>query len=170
MELLLNRKTQLDVTCYFVLWRGHMSAEWLLAEELLHRQGKVAEYEAGPAARLEHAGAIAPPPLPRCWLQPVSGWPGGGASGRGGTGGCTSAVPLAPRGLGGGAGSPSRRVCRRTGFSHVVGYASASLLGPGAGAVNTLLDAASRHGPAGRWHLLVPTGLPAGPAMRRVGV
>ena len=51
-----------------------------------------------------------------------------------------------------------RRVCRRAGFSHVVGYTSSSPLG--AAAVDTLLDAAS-HGLAGSWHLLVPAGQPS---------
>ena len=64
-------------------------------------------------------------------------------------------------------GGRVRRVCRRAGFSHVVGYASSSSLG--AGEVDTLLDAAS-HGPAGRWHLLVPAGRLARPARRRAGV
>ena len=50
-----------------------------------------------------------------------------------------------------------RRGCGRAGFSHVVGYAASSTLG--AVEVDTLLDALS-HGPAGRWHLLVPTGRP----------
>ena len=66
VELLLNRKTQRGVTRYLVRWRGHTSAddEWLRVEELLHCQEKVAEYEASPAARLEHAGAAAAPPPP----------------------------------------------------------------------------------------------------------
>jgi hypothetical protein len=49
----------------------------------------------------------------------------------------------------------------------VVGYSSSSSLG--AGAVDTLLDAAS-HGPAGQWHLLLLAGLPVGPARRQAGV
>ena len=48
-----------------------------------------------------------------------------------------------------------RRVCKRAGFSHVLGYAASSSLG--AVEVDTLLDAAS-HGPAGCWHLVVPVG------------
>jgi len=59
------------------------------------------------------------------------------------------------------------RVCRRAGFSHVVGYTSSSPLG--AAAVDTLLDAAS-HGPAGRWHLLVPAGQPRAGGRGRRGV
>jgi len=50
-----------------------------------------------------------------------------------------------------------RRVCRKTGFSHVVGYVSSSPLG--AVEVDTLLDEAS-HGSDGRWHLLVPVDRP----------
>ena len=60
-------------------------------------------------------------------------------------------------------GGRVRRVCRRGGFSHVVGYAASSSLG--AVAVDSLLDAAS-NGPAGRWHQLVLMGRPAGPARR----
>ncbi len=64
-----------------------------------------------------------------------------------------------------------RRVCRRGGFSHVVGYASSESQSPlGAVVVDSLLDAAS-HGPAGRCvHLLVPAGRHVGPALRRAGV
>jgi hypothetical protein len=47
-------------------------------------------------------------------------------------------------------------ICRKAGFSHVMGYAASSVLG--ALDVDTLLDVAS-HGAAGRRHLLVPAGL-----------
>ncbi len=60
-----------------------------------------------------------------------------------------------------------QRVCRRGGFSHVVGYASSSPLGDVV--VDTLLDA-PLHGSACRWHLLVLAGRPAGPTRRLVGV
>jgi hypothetical protein len=56
-------------------------------------------------------------------------------------------------------------VCKRASFSHVVGYTAALQLGDGE--ANSLLDVAS-HGPAGRWHVLRPTGRPAG-ARRRGG-
>ena len=48
VELLLNRKTKWLITRYLVRWRGHTSAdnEWLRAEELVHCQEKVAEYDA----------------------------------------------------------------------------------------------------------------------------
>ncbi len=88
-----------------------MDDEWLRVEELLHLQEKVAEYEASPAARLEHAGAVAAPlphadAVPALLLAPTC--TRGGAQGGGGTCGCAGAVLLAPRGLGGGtAAGPS---------------------------------------------------------------
>jgi hypothetical protein len=63
VELLLNRKMTLGVTCYLVRWCGHTSAddEWLRTEELVHCQEKVAEYDAAAprrrAARLGVPGA-----------------------------------------------------------------------------------------------------------------
>jgi hypothetical protein len=69
VELLLDRKTQWGVMRYLIQWRWHTSAddERLRVEELLHCQenlAEVAEYEASPAARLEHAGAVAAPQPP----------------------------------------------------------------------------------------------------------
>jgi hypothetical protein len=75
------------------------------------------------------------------------------------------AVPLAPRGLGGGAG-PAHVQAERLRFSHVVGYAASSSLGEGA--VDSLLDAAS-HGPAGPWHQLVPGRRAGWPALTASG-
>ena len=174
MELLLNRKEQRGVTRNLVRWRGHTSAddECLQLEELAHCPGKVAEYEAGPGGRPRHGGAVAPPPAPApdsvvpapllapagfrlalaeelcsgatlvgtsvLYRWPVEGWVQGRVL----------------------------RVCRRGGFSHVVGYASSSP--HGAVVVDTLLDAAS-HGPGGRWHLLVPI-RPPGPHPHRGAV
>ena len=175
VELLLNRREIRGVTRYLVRWRGHTSAddEWLRVEELLHCPEKVAEYEASPAARPGRADAAAPPLPPasaavipgpllppagfrlalgaelRSWATLVGAW----------------VLYLWP--LEGWVAGRVRRVCRRGGFSHVVGYAASSSLG--AGAVDSLLDAAS-HGPAGRWHQLVPMGQPAGPALRRARV
>ncbi len=68
VELLLNRRTQWGVTRYLVRWCWHTSADdkWLRVEGpgLLHCQEKVAEYEASLTARLDHAGAVAPPQPP----------------------------------------------------------------------------------------------------------
>ncbi len=56
-----------------------------------------------------------------------------------------------------------RGVCRRGGFSHVVGYAASYPLG--AAVVDSILDSAS-HGQDDRWHLLVPAGRPGGLGVR----
>jgi hypothetical protein len=172
VELLLNRKTTRRVTRYLVRWRGHTSAddEWLRVEELAHCPEKVAEYEAGPAARPGRAGAVAPPPapapaavVPAPLLAPAGFRLALGAELRFGAELVGTRVlyqwPVEGWVLG-----RVRRVCRRGGFSHVVGYASSSP--HGAVVVATLLDAAS-HGPGGRWHLLVPTGRPPRAGSRR---
>jgi hypothetical protein len=171
VELLLNRKTQRGVTRYLVRWRGHTSAadEWLRVEELAHCPEKVAEYDAGPGARPGPGGAAVPPPDPApapVVLAPLLA-PAGfrlalAAEVRSGAPLVGTWVlyrwPVEGWVLG-----RVRRVCRRGGFSHVVGYTSSSP--HGAAVVDTLLDVAS-HGPGGRWHLLVPTGRPSGPGSR----
>ena len=175
VELLLNRREIRGVTRYLVRWRGHTSAddEWLRVEELLHCPEKVAEYEASPAARPGRADAAAPPLPPAsaavipCPLLPPAGFRLAlGAELRSGAA-LVGAWVLYLWPLEGWVAGRVRRVCRRGGFSHVVGYAASSSLG--AGAVDSLLDAAS-HGPAGRWHQLVPMGRPAGPALGRARV
>ena len=168
VELLLNRKIKRGVTRYLVRWRGHTSAadEWLRAEELLHCPEKVAEYESSPAARPQRAVSVAPPPPPAPLLAPAGFRLATGAELRSGAA-LVGAWVLYRWPLEGWVAGRVRRVCRRGGFSHVVGYASSSPLG--AVVVDTLLDAAS-HGPAGRWHLLVLAGRPADHTRRRVGV
>jgi hypothetical protein len=168
VELLLNRKIKRGVTRYLVRWRGHTSAadEWLRAEELLHCPEKVAEYESRPAARPQRAVSVVPPQPPAPLLAPAGFRLATGAELRSGAA-LVGAWVLYRWPLEGWVAGRVRRVCRRGGFSHVVGYASSSPLG--AVVVDTLLDAAS-HGPAGRWHLLVRAGRPAGPTRRRVGV
>jgi len=168
VELLLNRKIKRGVTRYLVRWRGHTSAadEWLRAEELLHCPEKVAEYESSPAARPQRAVSVAPPQPPAPLLAPAGFRLATGAELRSGAA-LVGAWVLYRWPLEGWVAGRVRRVCRRGGFSHVVGYASSSPLG--AVVVDTLLDAAS-HGPAGRWHLLELAGRPAGPTRRRVGV
>ncbi len=115
-----------------------MDDEWLLVEELLHCPEKVAEFEASAAARLECAGAVPSPQLPAAVVPAPLLAPTGFrlARGRSSWQGlhwwicwCCTAGPSRAgwRGWFGG--------CRRAGFSHVVGYASLSLLG--AGAVDT---------------------------------
>ena len=175
VELLLNRKEVRGVTHYLVRWRGHSSAadEWLRATELGHCPEKVAEYEAvAPRRRAARRGQVgshpdppAPPhgePVP---MRAPSGFrlagPGeicGGAALAG-----SQVLYLWP--ADGWLQGRVRRVCRRPGFSHVVGYPASSRLG--AAEVDTLLDEDS-HGPAGRWHLLIPTGRPGG-HLRRGG-
>jgi hypothetical protein len=175
VELLLNRKIKRGVTRYLVRWRGHTSAadEWLRAEELRHCPEKVAEYEASPAARPQRAGYVDPPQppapaavIPAPLLAPAGFRLATGEELRSGAA-LVGAWVLYRWPLEGWVAGRVRRVCRRGGFSHVVGYAASSLLG--AVVVDTLLDAPS-HGPAGRWHLLVLADRPAGPTRRRVGV
>ncbi len=151
MELLFNNKIKRGVTRYLVRWRVHTSAadKWLLAEELLHCPEKVAEYESSPAARPQRAGYVAPPQPPAPLLAPAGFRLATGAELRSGAA-LVGAWVLYRWPLEGWVAGRVRRVCRRGGFSHVVGYASSSPLG--AVVVDTLLDALS-HGPAGRWHL-----------------
>ena len=165
VELLLNRKEVRGVTHYLVRWRGHSSAEdeWLRAADLGHCPEKVAEYEAAAPRRraaqrgqvVSHPDPPAPPPGDPAPLRAPSGFrlagPGevcGGAALAG-----SQVLYLWP--ADGWLQGRVRRVCKRPGFSHVVGYPVSSRLG--AVEVDTLLDEAS-HGPAGRWHLLVPAG------------
>ncbi len=177
MELLLNCKIKRGVNTAHrrltlpraVAWEHRPSAadEWLQAEVLLHCQEKVAEYESSPVARPQRAGSVAPPQPPAPMLAPTGFRLETGAELRSGAA-LVGAWVLYRYPLEGWVTGQVRRVCRRGGFSHVVGYASSSPLG--AVVVDTLLDAPS-HGPAGRWHLLVRlAGRPAGPTRRRVGV
>jgi hypothetical protein len=161
VELLLNRKTKRGVTRYLVRLRGHTSAddEWIRAEELLHCPEKVAEYEASPSARPAGAAVPDPPahfPAPAP-LQPPVGFRLASAAELRARAALEGAPVLYLCPTDGWGRGRVRRVCRQAGFSHVVGYAASSALG--ALDVDTLRDVAS-HGPAGRWYLLVPAGLP----------
>ena len=164
VELLLNRKEVRGVTRYLVRWRGHSSAadEWLRAEELGHCPEKVAEYEAAaPRRRTARQGrARAEPHSPVPGVSPAlqripdgfrRAMAGEVRVGKALVGARVMYLWPADGWLQG----RVRRVCRRPGFSHVVGYPASSRLG--AAEVETLLDEAS-HGPTGRWHLLVPAG------------
>ncbi len=127
----------------------------------------MAKYDASPAARPQRAGSVAPPQPPApllapagfllatgtellSWAELVGVW----------------MLYLWP--LESWVAGRVWRVCRRGGFSHLVGYASSESSPLGAVVVDTLLDAPS-HGPAGRWHLLVLAGRPAGATRRWVG-
>jgi hypothetical protein len=172
VELLLNCRTTRGVARYLVRWRGHKSADnaWLQVEELRHCPEKV------PCCPPERPGAAAPlQPLPpplwslsRCWLRPISCWPRGRSPGQGlhwrAHGRCTaglSKVPVAGR---------VRRVCRRGGFSHVVGYASSESSSLGAGAVDTLLGVARIGRPVAPAGTVGPARRPCAARRRRVGV
>jgi hypothetical protein len=164
VELLLNRKEVRGVPHYLVRWRGHSSAadEWLRAEALANCPEKVAEYEAAAprrrAARRAQAAALPPPPVPRpsavpAPLQAPDGFRLASAAERRGGAGLVGARVLYLWPGEGWVQGRVRGMCRRSGFSHVVGYASSSPLGRVV--VDTLLDEAS-HGVAGRWQLLLP--------------
>jgi hypothetical protein len=160
VELLLNRREIRGVTRCLVRWRGDTSAddEWLRAEDLLHCQGKVAEYDATAPRRRrsEHSAppVVAPAPAPPAApLGPPAGFRLAAPS---------DSEVLAGSALVGQAvlyrwpveGWVRGTVTGRSlaaGFSHVVRYGRTSALG--AGVVPSLLDAAS-HGLAGRWVLL----------------
>ncbi len=122
--------------------------------ELLRCPEKVAKFEASPAAR--HAGAAVPaPPAPvpaPALLQPPVGYLLASAAELRAGAALVGAPVLYLWPTDGWVRGRVCRVCRKAGFSHVVGYAVSSALG--ALDVDTLLDAAS-HGPAGCWHLLV---------------
>jgi hypothetical protein len=175
VELLLNRKEVRGVTRYLVRWRGHSSAadEWLRAEELGHCPEKVAEYEAAaPRRRTARQGrARAEPHSPVPGVSPAlqripdgfrRAMAGEVRVGKALVGARVMYLWPADGWLQG----RVRRVCRRPGFSHVVGYPASSPLG--AAEVDTQLDEAS-HGPAGRWHLLVPADRPVGHPRRGRG-
>ena len=175
VELLLNRKEVRGVTRYLVRWRGHSSAadEWLRAEELGHCPEKVAEYEAAaPRRRKARQGrARAEPHSPVPGVSPAlqripdgfrRAMAGEVRVGKALVGARVMYLWPADGWLQG----RVRRVCRRPGFSHVVGYPASSPLG--AAEVDTQLDEAS-HGPAGRWHLLVPADRPVGHPRRGRG-
>jgi len=176
VELLLNRKTTRRGTRSLVRWRGHTSAddEWLRAEDLVHCQEKVAEYDAAaPRRRAARRGesAACPPPPPaapaRAAVLPSRLIPAGPAplvSPAGFRLAVADEVRSGPALVGrwvlyrwpeaGWVRGRVGRVSRAAGFSHVVGYGPTSAIGRAA--VASLLDAAS-HGPAGRWVLLLPT-------------
>ena len=175
VELLLNRKEVRGVTRYLVRWRGHSSAadEWLRAEELGHCPEKVAEYEAAaPRRRTARQGrARAEPHSPVPGVSPAlqripdgfrRAMAGEVRVGKALVGARVMYLWPADGWLQG----RVRRVCRRPGFSHVVGYPASSPLG--AAEVDTQLDEAS-HGPTGRWHLLVPADRPVGHPRRGRG-
>jgi hypothetical protein len=165
VELLLNRKEVRGVTHYLVRWRGHSSAEdeWLRAADLGHCPEKVAEYEAAaPRRRAALRGQVgprpdtpAPPPGDPAPLRAPSGFRLAGPGEVCGGAALANSQVLYLWPADGWLQGRVRRVCKRPGFSHVVGYPASSRLG--AAEVETLLDKAS-HGPTGRWHLLVPAG------------
>ena len=169
VELLLNRREIRGVTRYLVRWCGHTSAddEWLRAEELLHCPEKVAEYEAAaPRRRAAHRGgpgAVAGPSAAVPARVPVAAPPAVLIPPAGSRVAAAAEVLTGKALIGrwvlyywteaGWVWGRVASVSRSVGFSHVVKYCPSSALG--AGAVATLLDAAS-HGPAGRWALLLP--------------
>jgi len=165
VELLLNRKEVRGVTHYLVRWRGHSSAEdeWLRAADLGHCPEKVAEYEAAATRRRaalrgqvgSRPDTPAPPPGDPAPLRAPSGFRLAGPGEVCGGAALANSQVLYLWPADGWLQGRVRRVCKRPGFSHVVGYPASSRLG--AAEVETLLDEAS-HGPTGRWHLLVPAG------------
>jgi hypothetical protein len=162
VELLLNRRLVRGVLRYLVRWRGHPSAddEWLRAEELLHCQEKVAEYDAtaprrraarraAPAAAATAAPPAPPVPAPAPLVSPAGFWLAASSEGLVRTALVVQTV-LYRWPADGWVRDTVTAHSRAAGFSHVVRYGRASALV--FAVVPSLLDAAS-HGPAGRWVL-----------------
>jgi hypothetical protein len=162
-ELLPNRRLVRGVMRYLARWRVHTSAddEWLRAEELMHCQEKVAEYDAtaprrraarraAPAAAATAAPPAPPAPAPAPLVAHAGFRLAASSEGLAGTALVGQTVLYRWKVDVWVRGTVTAR-SRPAGFSHVARYGRASALG--SAVLPSLLDAAS-HGPAGRWVLL----------------